>query len=102
MTTDKILAALAGLLITITLGLASWSLKLSIDMNTQLAVLQESMKLRHESVDDDLLTLADDTEEMTRVLEAMSKHWKIHSWTKDQINELRVKLDLPLKGWPDF
>lgn len=34
--------------------------------------------------------------------ETMTKHWKLHQWAKDEVNELRGKHDLPSSRWPNF
>ena len=34
--------------------------------------------------------------------ETMSKHWKLHTWAKDEINELRLKQGLEPSRWPDL
>lgn len=34
--------------------------------------------------------------------DTMEKHWKLHQWAKDEVNELRGKHDLPSSRWPDF
>lgn len=34
--------------------------------------------------------------------ETMGKHWRLHSWAKDEINALRAKHDLDASRWPDL
>jgi hypothetical protein len=46
--------------------------------------------------------LKQDTEADTRQNEQLSKHWRLHSWARQKINELERKVDLPLSAWPDF
>ena len=39
---------------------------------------------------------------MQRDTETMQKHWKLHSWAKDQVNTLRTKHDMDIESWPDL
>ena len=32
----------------------------------------------------------------------LSKHWTIHSWTRGQINELRVANQMSIESWPNL
>lgn len=34
--------------------------------------------------------------------ERIKKFWKLHSWSRDEINRLRLEHDLPLAAWPDM
>lgn len=49
-----------------------------------------------------LATIENDLKNLVANRETMSKHWKLHSWAKDQINELRFKQDLGVANWPEF
>ena len=32
----------------------------------------------------------------------LTKHWKLHSWAKDEINKLRATHGFPIESWPDI
>ena len=34
--------------------------------------------------------------------DTISRHWKLHTWAKDKINELRVKAGETITAWPDL
>lgn len=46
--------------------------------------------------------LASDNQETLRQAGQLVKHWKLHSWERDRITELRNFHDLPLSPWPDL
>jgi len=46
--------------------------------------------------------LATDNQETLRQSNQLVKHWKLHSWERDRITELRNLHDLPLSPWPDL
>jgi len=63
-----------------------------------LVMLYRDMGIMQSEVNDLRFDASDDT----RQDKQLSKHWKIHNWSKDQINELRVEHTKPLVSWPDL
>ena len=51
-------------------------------------------------IEDSLVTISEDNDDLTRLTKQISKHWKLHSWARDTLNETRQKIDLPIKAWP--
>ena len=33
---------------------------------------------------------------------SLQKHWRLHCWERDEIEEIRRKVDLPPTKWPDL
>ena len=113
MPTDKAIQILLGILSAIALSLASFALYWVFNANAQMAIMQktielkftaldESLKLKFEDVDESLLDLADDTDDITRITGQLQKHWKLHTWAKDQVAELRHKNQMDPVSWPDL
>ncbi len=50
----------------------------------------------------DVNELIFDEEDDDRQDVTLRKHWKIHRWTADRINELRVEQGKPLASWPEL
>jgi hypothetical protein len=80
-----------SVLITITLGLTGFMLKWMFVTNAELATTRERMSL-----------LLADTARDVRQDKQLGHHWKLHSWSKSRINELRVASSLPLSEWPNL
>jgi len=102
MTTEKIVQILLGLVAAIAIALASFSLKWVFDANAQLAIMQTRIELKFKNIDKTLLLLADDSDETVRVTRQLQKHWKLHTWAKDQIAEIRYKLQMKPVSWPNL
>lgn len=75
---------LLSIIVTITLGLSGFALYEIYTLNAEIAVLQA------------------DVNDKERVNNSITKFWKLHSWAKDQINELTIKQGGDLKSWPDL
>ena len=88
MTTQEIVFSI---LITIAIGLSSFSLVWMFNTNAKIAVMDNKLSL-----------LLDDSENDERQDSQLSKHWQLHSWSRGQVNELRVKNDMDLATWPDL
>ena len=82
---------IVSILISIALGLSAFTLKWVFDTNAQIAVAREQLT----NVLSD--SAVDNTQSAT-----LSKHWKLHSWERVRINELRVQQGLPIAAWPDL
>lgn len=78
-----------SILITICLGLTSFQLKWTFDTNAKLGILNEK-------VDGIIHNTATDIKQNKTLI----KHWALHSWSKDEINKLRYKLNLEPVAWP--
>ena len=102
MTTEKIIQILLGLVTAISIALASFALKWVFDANAQIAIMQNTLELKFTEFEETHEGLADDTDEMIRLTRQISKHWKLHTWTKDQIAELRYKSQLEPVSWPNL
>lgn len=102
MTTEKIIQILLAIVTTISIALAGFALKWVFDANAQIAIMQNTLELKFTEFEETHEGLADDTDEMVRLTKQISKHWKLHSWTKDQIAELRHKTQMEPVSWPDL
>lgn len=87
-----------GISTLITFGLASWSLTRSIDGIEKDAALQEQLRLLQQEVK----MMKDDRRAEDKQDATLRKHWKLHTWVRDEIYELRKKNDMPASKWPDF
>jgi len=70
--------------------------------NAAIAAIKSSHDLELAPMRDLLAKIEADNEADIRQDKTLNKHWKIASWTKARINELRVEHGLPLKEWPSF
>ena len=84
---EKILSVL----ITITLGIASFSLVWMFNSNAKMAVIEHN-----------LTQMMQDTDDEQRQNRTLGNHWKLHGWTKDQINDLRYAAGKEAVTWPDL
>jgi alkylated DNA repair dioxygenase AlkB len=83
---------------TVILGITGWSLLRNIqsiqtdaELAAQILLLQQDIK-----------ELRENKEPETRQDRTIRKHWKLHTWAKDQINEIQKSNNVPLGKWPDF
>ena len=90
-------------------GLASWSLLNSLNGMSRDAEIQEEMRLKaadiHQNIEllrQEVKRLADDKASEAKQDASIRKHWKLHTWVRDEIHELRQKNDMPTSKWPDF
>jgi hypothetical protein len=37
-----------------------------------------------------------------RLKATLRKHWKLHTWTRDQVTEIREHTKMPISHWPDL
>lgn len=113
MPTERIIQILLALAAGAAITLASFALKWVFDANAQMTEMRTTINLKFEQmnqilelkfadIDDSLITLADDTGDITRITQQLQKHWKLHTWVKDQVAELRHKQQLDPVSWPDF
>ena len=90
-------------------GLASWSLVNSLNGMAKDAELQEEMRLKaadiHQNIEllrQEVKKIVDDKASEAKQDATLRKHWKLHTWTRDEIYELRRKNDMPVNKWPDL
>lgn len=102
MQTEKLIQVLLGLVTTMSIALASFSLKWVFDANAQIAIMSKEMELKFADLEDAIITLSDDSSDIIRLNSGITKHWKLHNWTKDQLAELRHQHQLPPVSWPDL
>lgn len=102
MSTEKIIQILLGLIAAVAIALASFALSWGFDTNAQIGIMQNTLELKFKEFAETHQGLADDTEEMNRLTKQLSKHWRLHNWTKDQIAELRHKTQMLPASWPDL
>ena len=83
---------------TIIISISGWSLLRGVqsiqadaDLATQILLLQQEVK-----------ELRDDKEPEIRQDRTIRKHWKLHNWARNRINELERKNNLPVGEWPEF
>ena len=80
MTTEKSNTIIFGILGAMMMSLGGFVLYESYQINAEMAVIQEQIKK----------------------VNVHAKHWKLLSWSRDQINILRIKNGMPFESWPDL
>jgi len=80
MTNDR----LSGVVAVIAIGVIGWLAVQQIQMGREIERLQGlvSHEVEHE--------------------ESVGKFWKLHHWSKDQINAIRVSAGIEMVSWPDL
>jgi len=87
-----------GALMTICLGFSSFALKEIYAGNAQRQVLQVQLQALQAAVDE-----AGNKSEIDRLQDSqLSKHWKLHSWTRQMIDEARFDRGLGPSVPPDL
>lgn len=89
---------LLGVLITIAMGLASFSLVWMFQMNAEITGMSHKIDALIVGLDE----LEEDHEADYKQDSALSKHWALHSWAKHEIIVLRQLHNLPPKEWPNL
>ncbi len=87
-----------GVLITICLAVSGHVLLKIEKIDETLGDRATALALLHETVED----IVENTEADLRRDRTLTKHWRIHSWTKDRITELRNAHDMAVVGWPSL
>ena len=82
---------LLGIITAIVLSISGFTLVWLVEANAELRVLKKSV-----------IDLAADKELDKTQNETLTKHWKLHSWSRDEINDLRHKSGLDRSRWPDL
>lgn len=91
----KVLLTVVG---SIALGISSWALNKTIGMVEAMAEFKAELKVLDEKID----RMKDDKAEETKQDTTLSKHWKLHSWTRDEISAIKHKLEMGETKWPEF
>lgn len=86
-----VIQTLMGLLILILSGLITWMLVTVNAQQTKIALMQQSLEL-----------VVSDTEKDKKQDATLTKFWRLHSWERAKINELRVVEGMPIEEWPDL
>ena len=94
----EISTQLMGALCAICIGLSSFALKWSCDANAEMKVLNVQL----ETISKQLETMNNNTESDERQDEMIRKFWKLHNWSKDEINNLRHDAGKPPASFPDL
>lgn len=79
--------------------------KIEVEAANKLLALQfKIFETKFTDLEDTLITVTEDTDDITRLEKTARKHWKLHSWAKDNINELRNEHDTltGIASWPDL
>jgi hypothetical protein len=86
---------LIGFVLAACLGLSAFSLKFAFDANAEIKSMQATNRLQFEQIQRSLDSMSNEDQSITKM-------WKLHSWAKDQINDLRYKNELNPVSWPDL
>jgi hypothetical protein len=90
-TLQKALFVVLSVLTTIALALGAFSLKFQFEAHAKHSVMEENVE-----------RLMADTHRDEKQDRSVRKHWKLHTWARDRITELRHVHGLPLEPWPDL
>ena len=100
---------LLSLLITIAVSLSSFALAFIFDANATAQVQQERIEALDKKIDERMEWISqqiqaahDDQAEVEKLQKTASKHWKLHGWSREQINTLRHEAGQPPASWPDL
>ena len=82
---------LLGIFASAILALSSFTLFWQFNANAQIEVLKIQLDEVKKKKDADV-----------KQDHQIQKFWKLHSWEKTRIDELRIRQKLPLSEWPDL
>ncbi len=89
---DNVFKLITGILVIALVGLFGWVW----NANTTLTKMEISQTAMAKSI-----TQLDEDSELDQAQSAsIVKHWKIHNWTRDQVNSLRHAAGEPPVSWP--
>lgn len=86
--------AFLGILSTAVIGLFVWVWSAQTTLT--------EMNFTINSMAEDMMDLKTDSEADTRQDTQLTKHWRIHSWSRQKINELETAAGKPISAWPDL
>ena len=97
-TSKQVSSTVFSVLAAICIGLSSFALKWSFDANAEMRAMSVEMK-----------NMATQMEKMTQKTELdvkqdsqIAKFWRLHSWSRSEINKLRVKGGDDIAEWPEL
>lgn len=87
-----------GILMTICMGLSSFSLKWGFDANAELKVITVQMQTMNKSIEG----LNKKSELDKKQDSQIQKFWKLHNWSRDEINNIRFEDGKAPVSWPEL
>lgn len=90
--------ALFGVLAAICIGLSGFALKFNFDANADMKAMRVEMNHMSEAID----KLSQTSDLHKKQDTTLSKHWKLHSWSREEINRLRFKAGDEPASWPNL
>ena len=82
----------------ICIAISSFALKWSFHANAELKVISNEISNMQEIMD----KLGEKSDLDKKQDEQISKFWRLHSWSKTEVNKLRVKNGDDIEDWPDL
>jgi hypothetical protein len=82
----------------VTIGISSFALKWSFNANAELKVIKSEMENIKEAIKD----LGEKSELDERQDSQISKFWRLHSWSREEINNINFRDNQPPAKWPDL
>lgn len=95
---DAVIQSILGILLAICLALASFSLKWQFDSHAEQRVLRTELNALSKSLEAAVVDSQTD-EHQTKQL---SKHWRLHTWARTELNKLQYESGKPPSAWPDL
>lgn len=101
---------LVGVMVTVAISLSSFTLYWIFQANARLEKLADDIndfnelddKVNFQELKTNIEHFLNDTSKDESQNRQLQKHWKLHSWERDQINALRHSTSLPPATWPDL
>jgi len=90
--------ALFGVLVMICIALSGFSLKWTFDANAELKVIRVEMRAIHDTLE----KLSQNSEADKKQDSQLSKHWRLHTWAREEINRISVRDGSGIVSWPDL
>ena len=105
--TENMMNKMFAILMAICVGLASFSLKFSFDVNAEVKSMKSTSELQFDAIQRELEEISQDKEKDMEQDMQLKKFWKIHSATKEAINDDRARErannpNIKLFKWPDL
>lgn len=86
---DKLIDSAIGVAGVCILALIGWGAKVVSDLQAKVGVLENRLADR-------------DRDEEQRITVTLRKHWKLHTWARDELTDVEKKLDMPISHWPEL
>ena len=94
----NLLPIIFSLLSAVTIGISSFALKWSFNANAELKVIRSEIENIKEAIRD----LGEKSELDERQDSQISKFWRLHSWSREEINNINFRDNQPPAKWPDL